>query len=71
MPQNLEIIVGGMAPPLSEQLNVPPEKVEVEQACLKAIVMLKVQGLLTQAQADQAGNKLARRLRRRAANNWE
>ena len=71
MPKQIEIIVGGMAPPLSEQLNVPPETVEVEQACLKAIVMLKVQGLLTQAQADQAGNKLARRLRRRAAKNWE
>ena len=71
MPEQLEIIVGGMAPPLAEQLNVPPEKVEVEQACLKAIVILKVHGMLTKAQVDQAGNKLARRLGRRAADGWK
>lgn len=60
-----------MAPPLSDQLDVPPETVEIEQRCLKAIVLLRVQNFLTQAQADQAGKKLAQRLRRRAANGWE
>lgn len=71
MTQPIPIRIGGMAPPLSEQLDVPPETVEIEQRCLQAIVLLRVQNLLTTAEADKAGMKLAKRLRQRAANGWQ
>ena len=70
MPKKLEIRIGGMAPPLHEQLNLASATVAKEQKLHDAIVLLKVNRMLSKAEVDHAGNRLARQLARRASNGW-
>lgn len=54
----IEIRVGGLAPPLHEQLGLPEERCDKWQKISQSIVILKVHGILPQRMVDQCGQRL-------------
>jgi hypothetical protein len=53
---------GAVAPPLHDQLGVPPAAADPYQADAGAITRLRVRGLLSDAEAERARLRLGRKI---------
>ena len=57
-PDKIQVLTGGMAPPLAEQLGVEPEKIEHFQKDMDALVRLRVRGIIPDDTAHRGETKV-------------
>lgn len=59
----MNLILGAMAPPISEQLGVPRDIVEHHEADAKAISRLAVRGIIPVGEARKARARLVKQIK--------
>ena len=59
-----EVVIGSLAPPMHEQLDVPKEAAHHVQTDADAIVRLSVRGLLSDAERHRACRRMPKRMER-------
>ena len=64
MEEQMEITIGGLARPMHEQLGCSEEKARKWQKIHDAIILLKVQGIFTDTETNQASRKLVKMIER-------